>query len=393
MKKLLLLLIAASFSFSAFAQELKVSGEVKTGIYWQKEQYAGMPATSSPAMRNKDGDSGDQQGRYRLNLDYDNGNGFGMKARLQLQDSWGTNEVPRWPYAFGYGNLFEEQLTVSIGKLGASPWGTGGPEMWRELESLADQGVGMRIEYKPGFIPEAYGKLNVGFVLNWFNGVMEETFGTEGTLAEILKESIIGASYTHDLFLVRAALRFDSKYDLPLRGSFTKDDREGVEILYRVEEHIIKNYLPGFSVWALGDLQGVGTTVKESQWLRNWFFVQYDPDMFTAQVRLGYEYPESRNRLFVKPSFYWHFFNKLVSVGTAFSYAQDFGNKIHPGSPYESMEIEPKIQLNFSSSYIAFVYNFTRSYVSADQLESLGARAKEPIKQTQWMNLRFAIYY
>jgi hypothetical protein len=391
MKKLLLLLLMASFSFSAFAQELKVSGEVKTGIYWQKEQLAGMPSTSFPALRNRDGDSGNAQGRYRINLDYDNGNGFGMRARIQMQDNWNVNEVPKWPYAFGYGNFFDDQMTVSIGRLGGSPWGTGGPEMWKELESLDTEGAGMRIEWKPSFIP--VGKLNVGFVLNWFNGVMEETFGKEGTLLDVLQESVIGASYIHDLFLVRAAVRLDSKMDLTQRGTFGPDDREGVAIVYRVEEHIIKNYLPDFSVWALGHLQGVGTTVKESAVHQNWFFIQYDPTMFTAQVRLGYEYAESRSRFFAKPSFYWHFFDKLLSVGASFSYAQDFGNKIYAGSPYETIEVEPKIQLNFSSSYIAFVYNFSRGYTSADQLASLGSRFKEPIKQTQWINLRFAIYY
>jgi hypothetical protein len=73
-------------------------------------------------------------------------------------------------------------------------------------------------------------------------------------------------------------------------------------------------------------------------------------------------------------------------------YGQDFGdNKMFPGSPYLYMEVEPKIQLNFSASYIAFAYNFRREYVNPVTLPE--ARGADPIKQTQWMNLRFCIYY
>jgi hypothetical protein len=388
MKKLLLLLLATAFSFSVFAQELKLSGEVKTGIFYQQEQLTGRPATNRVELRNMDGDGGVGQGRFRLNMEYDNGNGFGMKVRLNWEDSWGANEVPKWPYAFGYGNFFDDQMTVSIGKLGGSPWGTGGPEMWRELEAL-NTGGGMRVEWKPKFIP--VGDLNAGFVLNGFDKEAEASGKRKVTFADLLLESVIGVSYTHDLFMARTAVRLDSPYDRPGRGTFGDDDVEGVQIVYRVEERAIKNYLPGFQIWALGEFDGVGTTVPETALYRNWLFVQYEPDWFTAQLRFGYEYAEVRHRMYVKPSFYWNFFDKLLSVGASFSYAQDFGKKIFPGSPYETIAVEPRIQLNFSSSYIAFAYNLTRSYVDASQLPE--ARGADPIKQTQWINLRFCIYY
>jgi hypothetical protein len=390
MKKIIVLLcITALCATTVFAQELKLGGEVKTGIFWTQEQYEGMPASSRVTLRNMD-DAGSGQGRYRLNMDYDNGNGFGMRVRINWEN-WGPNEKPDWPYAFGYGNFFDDQMTVSIGKLGGSPWGTGGPEMWTELEAMHEEGGGMRIEWKPGFIPEEYGKLNVGFVLNWFDGIREDTAGREATLADILQETVFGASYTHSHFMARAAVRLDSTYDLPSsRGvTFGEDDREGIKIIYRVEEHVIEKYLPGFSIWALGSLIGVGTTIPETAWYRNWLFIQFAPEVFTAQLRFGYDYVESRKILLVKPSFYWNFFNKLLSVGAAFSYSQDFGNKKFPGSPYDTIAVEPKIQLNFSSSYIAFAYNFSREYVTWYP-ETRGA---DPIKQNQWMNLRFCIYY
>jgi hypothetical protein len=398
MKKVFIILLIAIFGINtSFAQEqeekrgpeLKLSGEVKTGIFWTQTQYEGRPATSEVKLHSKD-DAGGGQGRYRLNLDYDNGNGFGMRTRIEWEN-WGANEKPPWKYAFGYGNFFEDQMTVSIGKLGGSPWGTGGPESWKELESMHEEGGGMRVEWKPGFIP--VGKLNVGFVLNWFNGVREDNANTDPTLLDILEETVVGASYIHDLFMVRAAYRFDSPYDLRARGVLTDASQtEGGDILYRVEEHVLSNYLSGLSVWALGYLQGVGASLPECKNYLNWLFVQYAPEQFTAQIRFGWDYIEKKSVLYVKPSFYWNFFDRLLSAGASFMYGQDFGdNKVFPGSPFLYMEVEPRIQLNFSSSYIAFAYNFRRDYVNPATLPE--ARGKDPIKQTQWMNLRFCIYY
>jgi hypothetical protein len=389
MRRLIILLLIAALPATAFAQELKLSGEVKTGIFWKEFQTAGDPVDSNTYLHSMD-DAGDEtkQGRIRLNMDYDNGNGFGIRIRYQQQEM--NNDGFPIVYAFGYGNFFDDQMTVAIGKLGASPWDTGGPEMWKQLEN--NTFGGMRIEWKPGFLPDGH-KLNLGFVLNWFNGVREAAGNDRPTILDILQESVIGASYTFDgYFMARLAWRLDSKIDEIQRGVMQEGDTEGTEMIYRVEEHIIRKYLPGFSVWALGHLQGVGCNVPEFKYYRNWFFVLYAPDMFTAQLRFGYEYIQSRSRFYAKPSFYWNFFNKLLSVGASFQYAQDFGDgKLWVGSPYESIEVEPKVQLNFSSSYIAFIYNFRKEYVHP--LSAPNRRGADPIMQTQRMNLRFCIYY
>jgi hypothetical protein len=403
MKNILLALLAAAVAATgAFAQEgtgspeIKFGGEVKTGLYWREKQTAGDPPDTETLLHNMDDAGGEgDQGRFRLNIDYDNGKGFGIRLRINQQNF--KEDIPKFPYAFGYGNFFDDQLTVAIGKLGGSPWGTGGPEMWKELETAA--GGGMRVEWKPSFIPESGGKLNIGFVLNYYNGVREATGGTDErqTLLDILSESVIGVSFTHEYFLVRAAYRLDGPVDVRDRtiGDLIVEgnDLEGGEMVYRLEERFLRTLLPGFSIWALGYIEGVGATLPEVILAQNWLFAEYNPEMFTAQLRFGYDFVESRSVISLKPSFYWHFFDRMLTAGVSFSYAQDFGaGKKYEGSPFSAIELEPKVQLNFTSSYIAFVYNWKREYVQDSQAQNRNP-GTDPIKQTQRMNLRFCIYY
>ena len=378
---------------TAFAQELKLSGEAKSGVYWEKTQQEGQASQAEVRLRSTDDAGGTyDRGRFRLNLDYDNGNNFGFRARINWE-VWNDN-APQWPYAFGYGNFFEDQLTISVGRLGGSPWGTGGPEMWKELEQ--GQGGGMRTEWKPSFVP---GQLNVGFVLNYFNSDRDQGISKDRqiSLLDILEESVIGISYTYDYFHARFAYRFDSEIDAQQDNKLTGSKED--EIVYRVEERILNTLLPGFQVWMLGHWFGVSSSNhKELQLFRNWLFAEYSPPElgnlttpFTAQVRFGLDYIDSRSDLYIKPSFYWHLFDKLLSVGGSFQYCQDFGDgKVYEGSPYRYLEFEPKIQINFTSSYVAFVYNFKQEYLHPWP----GLReGKDPLKQTQYMNLRFCIYY
>ena len=379
--------LSAVLSTPVFAQELKLSGEAKSGILWTQSQQEGADPKAAVDLGSKD-DAGNGKGRYRLNLDYDNGNSFGMRTRLNWE-TWTPDNAgspPVWAYAFGYGNFFENQMTVSVGKLGGSPWGTGGPEMWKELETGG--AGGMRTEVKPAAVPG----LNAGFVLNYFNSDRDQGWDINVpiSLLNILRESVIGVSYTHDLFMVRAAYRFDDEFDATQENKMSGGKGED-EFVYRIEERMLKNYLPGFQIWALGYLFGVTAERPEMNWFRNWLFVQYAPDQFTAQIRFGYDYIASRSDFYVKPSFYWNLFDKLLSIGASFQYCQDFGEgKVFEGSPYRFIEVEPKIQLNFTSSYIAFAYNFTQEFVHPWPELKAG---KDPLKQTQWMNLRFCIYY
>ena len=402
MKKMFRLVIVAALvivcAFTAFAQELKLSGEAKTGIYWKQSQDQGKEADTPLVRLHSMDDAGEEghQGRFRLNMDYDNNNGFGMKTRIQWQQ-W-KEDKPVWLYAFGYGNFFDNQMTVSVGKLGASPWGTGGPEMWKELEQTTNGG-GARIEWKPSFVP---GQLNVGFVLNYFDAGMDQGVDeNKVTFFEILRESVVGVSYTHDYFHARFAYRFDSEMDKiqgTAQGITSGGGKNNIqdELVYRIEEHVLRDYLPGFEVWAMGYFLGISCQDPDVTLLRNWLFAGYEPPEmmglqkpFTAQMRLGLDFIPNRQVMYLKPSFYWNFFDKLLSAGISFSYAQDFGNKVYEGSPFYEIELEPKVQMNFSSSYIAFVYNWRRTYFH----EYLAAPGYEPINQTQRLNLRFCIYF
>ena len=379
---LLMVVFGVIFSTAAPAQEFELNGFARSGVYWEKWQNDGMDPVEDVRMHSKD-DAGDGQGRLRMDVNYSHGN-VGLKTRIQW-DNWGA-AAPSWAYAFGYGKYFDEQITMSIGKLGASPWGTGGPEMWKELE-ISSRSGGMRLEVEPKIIPG----LNAGFVLNYFNHPNDQGWPSDKplTIMEVLKETVVGAAYTHELFLARFAFRFDSEYDrVPGNGAESSAGEQ--EYVFRIEEHILDRFLPGFSIWVLGYGIGLGAEDKGVLKLENWLFTQYDPDYFTAQIRFGYDYIDNRSILHIKPSFYYKFFNNLINAGLAFYFAQDFGEgKQFEGSPFYEWQVEPKIQLNFSvSSYITFVYNFGRKYVGY-----YGVPDRDPIRQTQWMNLRYGVTF
>jgi hypothetical protein len=404
--------LAVFASAVAFAQDgepsLKLSGEAKSGIFYQQTQENGKEAeVDDIKIESHDGDPNGN--RFRLNLDYDNGKNLGFRARLQWQE-W-NDAATKWAYAFGYGNFFNDtlaQMTISVGKLGGSPWGTGG-DLWKELE-FNDKGGGMRVEWKPAW-PEEWGRLNLGFVLNSFNA--DQDRGTDNmtiklTLAELIKESVIGVSYIHDdWFMVRLAYRFDSEADTSSQVEKTKEGggKGEDEMLYRVEEYALRGIVPGLRLWALGHLYALSTPNKEIQYFNNQFYVEYDPPElfgldtpFTAQFSVGNvsgTTPEGDMiaEVFIRPSFYWHIspggYSKLISIGSIYKIAFDYGaGGIEGDHPYYYMELEPKLQINFQSSYIAFVYQFRQEYKHASLMPGI-----EPIVQRQWMNLRFGIYF
>ena len=383
MKKLIVLFLTLIISVSAFTQEFIVSGEAKSGVLWEKLEDRQQDSDNYEKVRlhSKD-DAGSSFGRFRLNLDYTNASGnMGFRARLQWDEYNNTQAGPTWPYAFGWGSFFTDQLTISVGRLGGSPWSTGGPEMWRELE--VSRFGGMRVEYKPSFIP---GNLNIGFVLNWIDDVADAGHTKDPTLLDLLQESVLGLSYKHDYFMIRFAYRFDSPLDAGAARA-GGDGQEGTKFIYRVEEYMLSKLLSGLSIWALGEIIGIGADDMASNFFtRNWLFIQYAPPNLVAQVRLGYDVTENRSLFYAKPYFQYNFFNGLLVPSILFGYAQDFGKaKIYPGSPYSYIEVEPKLQVNFApGAYVAFSYYYKMEYKFA---------VSPPEQQSQWMNLRFGLTF
>ncbi|MDR2069991.1 MAG: hypothetical protein LBP81_01035 [Treponema sp.] len=366
MKKFFAVLAAAALAaLPGFTDEFNLSGEVKTGLYWEKVQDGDGEVSSNNAKLHNTDDAGNNEGRLRLNFHYRHDT-IGMKLRIQESD-WGSQTL-KWgetfPYAFIYGNFLDDRIKLSAGGLGDSPWGIGGPEEWDELDTGV---IGIRTEIKSAFIPG----LNIGFVLNDWNAIEPE--GEERTLGDLLQESVLGASYDHEYFGLRFACRLDSKADFYTSDA---DGINGAELIYRLEERSLKNLLPGFQIWANGHYKGINKEDNTLFRTANVLYIQYAPELFTAQIRLGCDTGWKRQELNVRGSFCYNILN-FLSAGASASYIQDYETKISPGSPFSEWNVEPMVKVTLGGAYIEFVYHYGREYTSPD-VET----------KTHWINLR-----
>jgi len=354
-------LLAALAAVPVLAQDFSFSGEMKTGFYWERSQEEDNEPREYVKLHNND-DAGGQQGRFRLNMQFNRGN-VGAKVRFELS-SWTTSDNRAiWPYAFVYGNFWDEQIKVSAGKMGDSPWGAGGPERWDELDTI----IGIRTEYMPKFLPG----LNVGFVLNNFNeGVM--TAADKIQFGDIIQETVLGVSYAHEYFAFRFAFRGDSELD-----SDPNRIDEGSRLLYRVEERALGKLLQGAQIWANGYFEGLGTPQRGALYY-NWLYLQYAPETFTAQIRLGLDSgSEKGSVIHVRPSFYYNLFGNLLSVGASFSFCYNLDSYTN-APPYVYWRIQPQVRANLGNAYIALVYQYEDAYRST----------KDTNIKTNWINLR-----
>ncbi|MDR0720502.1 MAG: hypothetical protein LBF78_12765 [Treponema sp.] len=346
------LIITIAVTGALAAQEFKVSGEIKTGFFWYDRWIGDHDHKGEGYVHNSEDDDEEQrlfnktaknQGRFRMNLWLDNGN-TGMKVRFE-QTEWSDTAMPKWSYAFAYGNFLNDQLKISIGRLGDSPYGTGGPEMWKELDTR----IGIRTEILPAIVPG----LNAGFVLNDMSDQQSYYYLEPQTIVDIFKETVLGLAYTHDFFELRMAYRLDSEFDEDM----------GDKLIYRIEERALQNILPGFQVWANGSWEGLRHEDEKALWLINWLYIQYAPELFTAQLRLGYDAYSRRSVFYARPSLYFNLFDNFLNAGASFEFAQDFGEgKYYKDSPYLRMVVEPQVRVNFSSAYVAMVYQYRNEY-------------------------------
>jgi len=378
-KKIVALMSAVVFTAGfVFAQELEVSGEMKTGFFWERIMVDGEEAYEEAMMHNND-DAGNNQGRFRLNFHLLNSeSNIGMKVRFE-QTSWTASQPNFWAYAFAYGNFIDDQLRVTIGKLGESPWGVGGPDLWNELDNL----VGIRTEILPRFVPG----LDVGFVLNNYNNTPHNQEADVNFLKEMLMETVFGIAYTNDYLHARWAYRLDGKRDNVSYSTFTGEIIEDrMEMVYRLEERFLRTVVDGLSIWANGYWKGLGESSKvdflDSVFsLQNYLYLDYSPSAFSSQLRFGLTVNRGLQTFIGRASFYYNIF-PILSAGTAFNFRQEFGENSVRDNPFVLWGIEPQVRVTFNSNaYIAFVYNYGQQYVTQGQAEPV-------LQERHWINLR-----
>jgi hypothetical protein len=396
MKKLIAVsVIALCAAGLVFSQDLSlsISGEVKTGVfsYWTPEnedegafihnsEDDNWMAIAKSGMSSLRG----EEGLYRLNFLVEKGN-IGAKFRFQTTGWRGGAGAASWGYAFLYGDFFEDQLKISAGKLGDSPWGTNERELLKEVDTT----IGLRFEYMPSFLPG----LDVGLVLNNWNTKPKDDAG----LTDLLSETVLGLSYTHDYFHLRFAYRLDSEADEDDYYKSNPTDQAG-RLVYRLEERIIQNYLPGFQIWSVGYFEELGSGKEDLLNGTSLVYVQYDPDDFTSQLRFGYNivnlmlmgYEEGSLQYFsLRPSFYYKLFDNFLRVGAAFEFAKNLGGNKVVSDSYLYWYVEPEVRLNLGSgTYLALVYRYQDDYLRLAR-ETGSTDDYAPVSsKTHWVNLR-----
>ena len=409
----------------AFAQELTVSGEVKTGFYIQQEQLGSDDPVAIGGATNNDGESGGGAGRIRMDFRFAYEN-MGLRVRFQIEPralDLGPFQ-PTWNFAYAYGNMFNNQFTVAGGLLGESPWGTGGPRLNSEPEAreyisynelsgkpyIAREGLlGVRFEYKPFYVPG----LNVGFVLNQPDRIQKDV--QKQSFGEVFGESIVGAAYEHDMFAVRVGYRLDSAADKNADGV----EQEGGRLTWRVEEKALATKIDGMKIWLNGLYYGLGCKKEQlsisidgnrvtkdigsGEYLINWLYWQWDTPSFIAGLDVGFSaYQIYNNSEFTPttrqeyqslefiPAFYYKLFDNLLQAGLAVGMGMEFGpGKTYKNAGYQYFTIEPQIRLNINSnSYVAAVYDFTDKYAWFNDVDRT-RRGEKSVKHS--FNIR-AVY-
>jgi len=371
---------------SVYAVDFSISGEVKTGVYFEQRELEG-EVTSFTVVHNNDSDTGPNEGRLRLamNLTHEN---FGMRMRFhQVDFKTDFNQVDKFmiDYIYAYGNLFNEQLKISAGLLGESPWGTGGPRLFQELETnnVNTHLLGIRTEWMPSFLPG----LNLGFVLNRYDNRIPVTMtdnAKEQEIYDVLLDSVLGIGYEHEYFAFRFSYRLDSMADMGF------NDQEGSRFVYRVEERILRKLVPGLQIWANGYCFGINSAGQEmnNRKFENWFFIQYDTADFTVNCNIMYldTLINYAKYLRVEPDFTYKFFNNLLSAGLNAGIEIGFDRgKYFENSPYNYWFIGPNVQLNIHANFYASLYY----QYNAGSFQSTKAGRQIFLDQnTHWVNLR-----
>jgi hypothetical protein len=339
------------------AQEFTFSGEMKTGVYWETRQKGDDEPKELMQLGNTDGDSGgfnpaigftNIPGRFRLNLEFKPITSIGFRVRFE--DTTFTGRSIAWTYSYAFGDFLNDQLKISAGKLGDSPWKTGGPELNTAIdESYGSSFAGVRTEYKPSFAPG----LNIGFVLNPPNYNLAND--KEG-LASFINETVFGIAYTHEYFAVRFSWRLDGD------DKDNYQDEDGHSMVYRMEERILSKYVPGLAISANGIWEALVNGMDTKKRFQNWLYIVYKENDIDAQLRVGYEVANKqedkyyKHLLTFKPVFLYSF-TPMMSAGVSFVFAKDYGELSYVD--YDNFTVEPQVKVTFNpNAYVALVYGY-----------------------------------
>jgi hypothetical protein len=393
MKKTITMLIAglllAAGSALALDDIVEISGEIKTGFFLEERELNGETFPRS-AIYNNDGDSGASGGRLRVGVALHT-KGLGLRTRFS-QDNFsfrpsGLNDstakaIIAVDFAYVYANLFNSQLKISGGLLGESPWGSGGPELDRELEytGIGHPIPGIRIEWKP--LGSLRG-LNIGVVLNRQDDTMPddavETFG------DLFLESILGIAWEHSHFAFSFAYRLDRGIDSPAAIV------NGEKLVYRIEERLLWRLLPGMSISANGYCEGIiaegrgsGSGRGNPGFIQNWLYIHYDPESFSTGVNVGYYdgFVNNEQKLEFRPYFYYKLISNHLIAGLMGGMEIGYNNgKSIQDAFYNFWFIEPQVKVNVNHNfYFALVYRYTSG--------AYGTETSSKDQNTNWVNLR-----
>jgi hypothetical protein len=296
--------------FSALAEDgLVFNGEVKTGINITKKD--GQDATAGLTHS----DDGGTPGRIRFNLNYTKGI-FQFRTRFELRNSvlWGgdghadqsfSTEVNRFvKHAFGAANFFDDQLRISLGKIGDTTFENAGDELWVNPEFI----TGARFEFKPAAVKG----LNLGL---WIPAVTEGSASAFLKAEDYFQELGFGLRYDDGKNIdARLAFRLDSDgdgetaefkdltdpADSSKKVTLKLANDYGAKFIYRVVPKVIGTAVPGLSIWANGLIEGIKMNdgVPDSRFATaHWLYVKYAQENLTgAALRLGLDTWSERER-------------------------------------------------------------------------------------------------
>jgi hypothetical protein len=195
MKKALVILLILATAGGIFAQDLKLSGKLWSGINWTK-------ASDGRHTIGINNDDGPYPARFDLDGKFTLDN-YGVTFRFRNDNFTELSNI-QIHQAYLWANFLQDMVTFEFGKIDDGAWTSMGDKDW----NMAGGG-GARVQIKP------ITGLNVGFMLTLPGALGEDDASPFfNRLEYFLPETVIGAGYENDLVSFNWALKFDSAGDI-----------------------------------------------------------------------------------------------------------------------------------------------------------------------------------